>query len=111
MTTDPTLRANLQKLIARLLREAPTIYPTTNGETEQTPAIECVVMFNNSQTVRGSLSTTPEGLLRLLSPGSDGSGPLLIEQFFDYDAVMAIALTRQITTEVRRVQVPRIING
>jgi hypothetical protein len=86
-------------VIARLLAEA----PCAPG---QTPALDCVVMFGNGQAVRGALSITPEGALRLLSPGTEGNRPLLVEQFFDYPAISAIAVTREITTEARRIVVP-----
>jgi len=99
MSTD----SRMYQLVQRLLREAPTV------GSGQTPAVEAVVMFTNGHTVRGALSVTPEGLLRLLSPGNDANGrPLLVEQFFDYDAVMVVALTREITTEARRIVVPSI---
>jgi hypothetical protein len=92
-------------LVQRLLKEAPAV----PSGTPQTPAIDAVVMFQNGHTVRGALSTTPEGLLRLLSPGNDPGGrPLLVEQFFDYEALMVVALTRELTTEVRRVVVPLV---
>jgi hypothetical protein len=96
-------RQRMYDLIHRLWQEAPTLPGIT-----QTPAIEAVVMFSNGHTVRGSLSETPEGLLRLLSPGTDPHDrPLLVEQFFDYDAVMVVALPREITTEVKRIVIPQ----
>ncbi len=100
-------RANrMYSLIQRLMSEAPATMP------DQTPAIEALVMFHNGHTVRGALSITPEGLLRLLSPGNDTEGrPLLAEQFFDYDAVMVVVVPREITTTPRVVVVPKRFNG
>ncbi len=44
----------------------------------------------------------------MLSPGNDAqSRPLMVEQFFDDAAVIVIALTRDITTEARRIVIPR----
>ena len=57
--------------------------------------------------IQGVLSTTPEGTLRMLSPaqapnpnGRPGRPvAVLVEQFFGYEDVVSIAVTRDVKTE------------
>lgn len=94
----------MEKLIDRLFREAEIDrkdrFPISlhASDVPQAPALECVIVLHGFQgSLRGTLSTTPEGVLRFLSPGSDNGGPVLVEQFFDYSAVLTIAVLRPIT--------------
>jgi hypothetical protein len=53
-----------------------------------------------NQPLYGALSETPEGGLRMLSPHSAG---LLMEQFFDYDSVIVVAVQRAVTADGSRI--------
>ncbi len=97
----------MKRLVERLMANSPPLVDASGTPVpDQVPAIECVVMFACGQTVRGSLSTTQDGLLRMLSPGTDNDRPVLVEQFFSYAAVATLALVREIRTEARRIVVP-----
>lgn len=103
-TADTLWHPNpIKRMILRLLAMA----ETAEG---QAPAIECAVMFKSGATIRGSLSLTitvpsttaawvdDPGMLRMLSPGLDeNKQKILVEQFFDYDEVVCVALQRQIS--------------
>lgn len=88
----------MRRLIDRLLADAPQLL---DGRGEpvagQAPALECLVMFASGQAVRGALSRTPEGTLRMLSVGQEGDKPVLVEQFFEYEAALSIALMRAVS--------------
>lgn len=82
--------------IKRLLAEAPAPLPN------QAPAVECGVMFPGGAQFMGSLSETPEGGLRMLSPAQQQTqrGVVqMVEQFFDHADVMVIALKREVKLE------------
>jgi hypothetical protein len=91
--------------IQRLFKENPSPLP------DQAPAIECGVMLRGVLvTLTGSLSETPEGGLRLLSPDPaqersirPGTPVKMIEQFFDYEDVMVVAVRRAVTMEAPRI--------
>lgn len=88
----------MRRLIDRLLGEAPQLLDGKGVPVAgQTPALECVVMFASGQAVRGALSKTPEGTLRMLSVGQEGDKPVLVEQFFEYEAALSIALMRAVS--------------
>lgn len=92
----------MKRLITRLLAEAPDLLKLPDGTPlpDQTPALDCVVFLSGSpHPFRGALSTTPEGTLRLLGPGNDGQGPVLVEQFFPYASVVALGVMRKLTAE------------
>ena len=60
-----------------------------------TPAIDAIVVLRGLQTpVRGALSTTPEGLLKLLAPAGPHAPDVLLEHFFDYADVVAFVMMR-----------------
>lgn len=101
MTTDssseppPTIKYHhpTRHAIARHLAAAPKI-----AETDE-PAIHCFVLIRGAQSsVAGSLSTTPEGGLRMLSPTEKGSSTF-VEQFFDYEDVVVFAVLKEIQLE------------
>jgi hypothetical protein len=96
---DPPPDDRMQTLIERLFAEAPKLTDGSGRPIEgQAPAIECNVMLGSGQVIMGALSTTPEGMLRLLSPGKDQQNrPILIEQFFCYADVQVIAVRRDVT--------------
>jgi hypothetical protein len=91
--------------IQRLFKESPSPLP------DQAPAIECGVMLRGVPiTLTGSLSETPEGGLRLLSPDPAQERPIrpgtplkMIEQFFDYEDVMVVAVRRAVTMDAPRI--------
>lgn len=90
--------------IQRLFKENPSALP------DQAPAIECGVMLRGVPiTLLGALSETPEGGLRLLSPDPRQERPLpgapvkMIEQFFDYEDVLVVAVQRNVTVEAPRI--------
>lgn len=92
--------------IHRLLDEAPRPIP------DQAPAVECAVMLRGGGApIRGVLSETREGMLRMLCPYLDQRGqPVmpasLVEHFFLYSDVMVVAVIRTVTAEP-----PRIVRG
>ena len=84
----------IERQILRLFSEAMHRGDIPAG---QTPAIECFVMLVGGTTIVGSLSMTSDGLLRMMSPGTDQKGgPALVEQFFEYQTVAVIAFSREI---------------
>ncbi len=91
--------------IQRLFKENPSPLP------DQAPAIECGVMLRGLPvTLEGSLSETPEGGLRLLTPDPRQERPIkpgtpvkMIEQFFDYKDVMVVGIRRQVTLDATRI--------
>lgn len=86
--------------IQRLFKENPSPLP------DQAPAFACGVMLRGvPMTLEGALSETPEGGLRLLSRGSaiPGGGISMVEQFFDYEDVMVVAVQRSVTTDSPRI--------
>jgi len=91
--------------IQRLFKENPSPLP------DQAPAIECGVMLRGVPvTLTGSLSETPERGLRLMSPDPAQERPIrpgtpvkMIEQFFDYEDVMVVAVRRAVTMETQRI--------
>jgi hypothetical protein len=97
--------AAIRATIQRLFRENPSPLPA------QAPAIECGVMLRGVPvTLMGSLSETPEGGLRLLSPDPSQERPIrpgtpmkMVEQFFDYEDVMVVAVRRQVTMDAPRI--------
>ena len=107
-----TTELRLTTVINRLLAESPPMTDASGTPVPgQTPAIECVVMLRGSgQPVRGVLSRTSEGLLRMMSPEQDEQRRrFFVEQFFDDADVVAIALRRDINIDVKgRVIIPPI---
>lgn len=70
----------------------------------QSPAVRCAVMLRGApHAISGVLSETAEGGLRMLSPLESGD---LVEQFFDYEDVLVVAVQRSVTTSG-----PRIVAG
>jgi hypothetical protein len=99
--------SHMTRVIDRLLAEAPPLLDANGAPVpDQAPALDCVVMFSFGQTIRGSLSRTPEGALRMMSPGTDNGRGVLVEQFFDDSVVASVALVREIKTDARRLFVP-----
>ncbi len=94
---------SLTLVINRLLAESSTT--STSPLPPQAPAVECVVMLRGTgHPIRGVLSRTPEGFLRMMSPEQDEQRrPFFVEQFFDDADVVAIALRRDITATESRV--------
>ncbi len=97
--------ARMRDTIKRMFLEAPSPLP------DQAPAIECSILLTGVPiALTGSLSETPMGGLRLLSPDPDSHGHgkardtyPMIEQFFSYDDVVVVAVRRVVTVEAPRV--------
>ncbi len=100
----------MRALITRLFAEAPKM---TDGagrtDTTQAPALQChIVLRGLSTSFQGTLSTTPEGTLRLLTSARvDATKHILMEQFFAYEDVVTVAVERQVTGT----EAPRIISS
>jgi hypothetical protein len=104
----------MRRVVERLFREAALertdrfSIGTPVPAAEQAAALECMVMFPSGQSIRGSLSKTPEGGLRMLSVSQDNGQSVLVEQFFDYSAVAAVALVRPVAVAPStRVHLPK----
>lgn len=96
----------MKAVIKRLFKEAESPLP------DQAPALECWILLHGLPTsIHGSLSETPEGELRMLSPAPQdnrlGGSVMMIEQFFCYNDVMSIAVVRPVDV----VDEPRIIRS
>lgn len=93
-------KSRMERLIDRLLAEAPKLTDADgNVVGNQSPAIECLVMVSAGAQTRGALSKTPEGVYKVLSPGQEADRPVMIEQFFAPDSIVAITLIRKITVQ------------
>jgi hypothetical protein len=94
----------MRALIDRLFAEAPKLtHPDGTPRDDQAPALECQIMLKAGGQIGGSLSVTPEGTLRLLSPMhmNPKTGPLelvMVEHFFNYEEVSDIAVIRKVDT-------------
>jgi hypothetical protein len=89
----------VERAIRRALAAAVSPIP------DQTPAIEAhLVLRSLPQLWAGSLSASPDGGLRMLSPAGDGK---FVEQFFGYEDVMVFAQMREVTVE----SAPRLFRG
>lgn len=103
---DPQLGwTPMRRLIERLFAEAPKLNDASGSPVEgQAPALECsIVLRTLPMQLTGSLSRTPEGILRLLSP-TEIQDPqtkrqkmVLAEQFFELEDVVTIVLQRDIS--------------
>jgi len=86
-------------VLRRLFAENPSPLPN------QAPALECAVMFAGGGTSEGALSETPDGGLRMLTPmtpQAPGLRPgkvMMIEKFFAYEDIVAVAVRREVTIE------------
>lgn len=94
----------MRYLIEKLFSEAKSPLP------DQAPAIECAVILRSGKEFQGSLSETmpddacPEPMLRMLAPAPRTSGLVnMVEIYFSYDDVVAIAVVRQVSVETPRI--------
>lgn len=103
--TIMTRRQRLQRLIARLLEGAPQLKNIDGSVDEsQAPAVECHVLLRGAPTpLYGSLSTTPEGCLRMLAPATVDNKPSLLEHHFDVSDVVDIMVVREVKAEQSRI--------
>lgn len=103
----------IQRVIDRLFDEAPKLLGS-DGEPrpDQAPALECTVHLGAGGEVTGSLSVTPEGTYRMLSQANTAglpkehpfhNRPMLVESFFGFDEIVAIAVMRDLTGEASAV--------
>jgi len=86
----------MKRLLMRMFKEAATVAST------DTPALECQAVVRHMGPLTGSLSTTPEGTLRMLVP-THPEGPkgptVLAECFFDYDDLVSVVMQRDVKLE------------
>lgn len=87
-------------VVDRLFAESETLTDAAGNPLEnQTPALDCVVMLRGmTSSIRGALSTTPEGAYRMMTPHEEGRQRVLIEQFFDPKDMVLIGLIREVRT-------------
>ena len=100
---EPPLKATIKRLFSEA--ESPL--------SDQAPALECWILLHGLPTsIHGSLSETPEGELRMLSPAPAPSGRpgavMMVEQFFCYGDVLSIAVQRAVDVVLDE---PRIIRS
>jgi hypothetical protein len=94
----------MRAVIDRLFAEAPKLtHPDGTPRDDQAPALECQIMLRAGGQIGGSLSVTPEGTLRMLSPmqlPKRGGAPELamVEHFFTYEEVADLAVIRKVDT-------------
>jgi hypothetical protein len=97
----------MRDVVSRLFDEASKERGNAPGEdADQAPSMEATVVLRGlQQPLSGSLSTTPEGGLRLMTPIPDKSGNIIIgmaEQFFDVADLVAVMLQRKVTTQTAK---------
>lgn len=79
-----------------LFAEAPKL-PARPGDSDQAPALECLVTLPSGSGLQGVLSRTPEGLLKMMSQAADASGrQFLVEHFFAVHEISAITVRRDV---------------
>lgn len=90
----------MTRVVERLFAESETLTDAAGNPLEnQTPALDCVVMLRGMpSSIRGALSTTPEGAYRMMTPHEDGRQRALIEQFFAPQDMVLIGLIREVRT-------------
>jgi len=94
----------MRAVIDRLFAEAPKLTrPDGTPRDDQAPALECQICLRSGGQIGGSLSMTPEGTLRMLSPmqlPKKGGMPelVMVEHFFAYEEVSDIAVIRKVDT-------------
>jgi hypothetical protein len=82
----------MSSLLTRLFDESAKLHAMKEGET---PALECQIHLRSGLTMIGSLARTPEGLLRFLAVGKDGTGKIaILENFFAVDDLLNICVQR-----------------
>lgn len=97
---EPTMdRSAMASTIDRLFREAPKL-TGIDGKPDPTqrPALQChVLLATQAQPLSGSLSLSPEGALRMLTPATIDGKRVLAESFFAIEDVISIMVEREIT--------------
>ncbi len=96
----------MQRLVARLFAEAPKLLDDKmEPRPDQAPALECNVTLTCGREIAGSLSMTPEGTFRMMSPAqAPDDHPLagkliMLEAFFTIEEISAVTLIRDLTVE------------
>jgi len=105
---DLDLTDDILPLLERLFAEARA--QVLHGDPSQAPAIQCHLLLRGQpQPIFGSLSMTPEGMLRMLTPtrvqhpGDARAKDILLEQFFRHTDLLAIMIEREIHVERSRI--------
>lgn len=101
-------RPPMLELIFRLFRDAPKLTGIDGKEDEsQMPAVQCYVLLRGSiQPLVGSLSMTPEGTFRMLTPATIDGRKVLAESFFAFEDVTSVMVERPVTAEQSRIFTP-----
>ena len=92
----------MYKTLERLFAEAPKLEDGSGKPVPgQAPALQCVIILRSGGNTEGVLSTTAEGALRMMSPlpyvpGQGARSTAMMEQFFDYEDVMVVAIKREV---------------
>lgn len=93
---EPPIKRVIKRLFAE---ESPKDLP------DQTPAIECAVIFRSGLSIQGALSERPDGGLRMLSPiaSAPGQPVMMAEQFFEYEDIVLVGVRRQVNVDQPRI--------
>lgn len=78
-------------LLDRLFAESAKLHSIPEGEA---PALECQIVMRHGPTMVGSLSRSPEGLLRFLAAAQNGRGVAMLESFFSVDDLVTVIVQR-----------------
>lgn len=95
----------MDELLDRLFAEAPKMTnPDGTPDETQAPAVQCHVLLRGAvQPLFGAMSTTPEGLLRMLTPATIGKREVLAESFFSIGDIVSIMVEREVKGEQSRI--------
>ena len=104
---DSITAARMRLTIHRLFGDAPKmLLPDGTPDPSQAPALPCHVVLRGSvPPIEGVLSTSAEGGLKRLTPtqvedkGNRRMKTVLVEQFFDYADVIAVAVQRDVKAD------------
>ncbi len=101
----PPVEHPMADLLDRLFDEAPKMTgPDGKPDESQAPAVQCHVLLKGAmQPLFGALSTTPEGLLRILTPAKIDGRPILAESFFSIGDIVSIMVEREVKGEQSRI--------
>lgn len=95
----------MKAVIDRLFKEAPKLTDDSGKErADQSPAVDCHVVLKSGQQIQGALSTTTEGVYRMLAANEQVdpktrkvTGLVMVESFFDVEQISCIAVVRPVT--------------
>ena len=95
--TDDAPKSSVETAIDKLFAETESPFPN------QSPAAQCVIVLRSGREFQGSLSKH-EGGLRMMVPANMAPGKAtMLEIYFDYDDVAAVAVQRDIVATAPRI--------